>query len=468
MKLWQKTFLCTILCFLIGFDITAVMIVHQSYEMSRTNEIETAKNEQYIIRESISDRLITVAGYYTELNAYNMIQYLRPYVEYYQRQGIFIALFEDGESIYTNFTYPLPDSADLNIARGEKYIQLYQSGGGQYLLIADHMNIPGSNYVFVYIKDESVLMEYWQGIADFTVRTGTIVSVVLAVGLILMFIGLTRPISKLNKAAGEIIKGNYHNRVTVKSNDEIGEFALLFNDMTAGIEKHVEQLSRLTEEKQRFIDNLSHEMRTPVAAISGYGELLKSADLEPEERLMAIDYIISQSRRLGNLSSKLLQLSSLNHENIRMEPIDIGGIIRSAGQTLQGLMKEKSISWDPELEGAGRIIGDADLVESLFQNLFENAVKSMTQGGRLGVSVERPEGHTLVTVTDNGPGIPDEEISRIFEPFYRVDKARTSASGGVGLGLSICRKICDVHQAGFTVQSKLTVGTTITVDFTII
>jgi signal transduction histidine kinase len=184
---------------------------------------------------------------------------------------------------------------------------------------------------------------------DYAVKTGAAVSICLSIPLVIILLGLTRPIRALNKAAIEIAGGNYQKRAVIKSHDEIGEFSAIFNDMADHIETHIEELSRITEEKQRFIDNLSHEMRTPIAAILGYAELLRAADIGEEDRLTATDYIISQSLRLQNLSAKLLQLSSMKNDVIKMEPVYISGIIERVQNTLRDLCEEKNITFEMRL-----------------------------------------------------------------------------------------------------------------------
>jgi len=465
MKFWQKAFICVIVCFLIGFDITSYMIVRKNYEMSKANEIATADNEHYTIRKSLTERILSASQYYTSLNPDNVPQYIEPYAMYYQTQKIYIALYQNNVPVYTSFTGDLPQLSDMPFVFGEKYVQFRNMDGKQYLLIASYLDNLESDFVFVYIKDEENLVKHWQNSANYAIKIGAAVSVVLSVILILMLLGLTRPISILNKAAGEIAKGNYQKRVTIKSRDEFGEFSRIFDNMADNIETHIEKLSHITEEKQRFIDNLSHEMRTPVAAVLGYGELLKNADIGQEERLMAIDYIINQSLRLQNLSAKLLQLSSMKEDVIKMEAVYIGSIIERAQNTLYRLIKEKNIVFEINLK-AEMVIGDIDLLESLFQNFFENAIRALSQNGKIKICSEYAGDDIIVTIEDNGPGMPQSELQKIFEPFYRIDKARTRTHGGAGLGLSICRQICDIHNAELVITSEPEKGTQIQINFT--
>ena len=261
-----------------------------------------------------------------------------------------------------------------------------------------------------------------------------------------MLLGLTHPIRKLNKGAKEIAKGNYNQRVAIKSNDEIGEFASHFNIMASHVEDHIQNLTQVSQEQQRFIDNFSHEMRTPTAAIIGYGELLRNADLDGEERLNAINYIINQGTRLQKLSSKLLKLSSIKHSSYDMKQVSLTEIINNAKNSLHIFYEPKEISFHLNIT-CDNVIGDADLLESLFQNFFENAIRVLPIEGIIAVTSKLSGSGVCVTIADNGPGIATQDLPFISEPFYRIDKARTRKHGGVGLGLSICKEICNVHHA---------------------
>ncbi len=465
LKFWQKAFLCLIVCFLIGFDVTAYMIVQKSYDMSKANEIATADSEYSIIKKSVSQRILSISKYYTNLNVNNIQQYIAPYAQYYVNQNIYIALYQNNVPVYTSFPGDLSKLSDIQFAPGEKYIQFRNIEDQPYLLLASHLDVPETDLVFMYIKSEENLVKYRQDIADYAIKTGTAVSIALAVILIFMLLKLTRPIRMLNKTAKEIAKGNYKERAVIKSHDEIGEFSGVFNSMVENIEMHIEELSQITDQKQRFIDNLSHEMRTPVAAVLGYGELLKNAHIQPEERLSAIDYIITQSLRLQNLSAKLMELSSMKKDLIEMKPVHLSDIVERAQNTLRKICEEKSIDFEVDMK-VDDIMGDPDLLESLFQNFFENAIRVLDQKGKIRVYSEYEDNRTCVTIEDNGPGMPPQELKKIFEPFYRIDKARTRRHGGAGLGLSICRQICDLHNAKLMIFSEPKIGTQIKIYFT--
>jgi signal transduction histidine kinase len=291
------------------------------------------------------------------------------------------------------------------------------------------------------------------------------VSVILAATIIAMLLKLTAPLSKLNRAANEITAGNYSKKVNIKSRDEVGELALSFNAMSSHIQSHIDELSKLTEAKQRFIDNLAHEMRTPTTAIIGYGEVLKNERITNEERNMAISYIISQSERIKNLSAKLIDLAYYGTVQADSECIALHEVIQSVEATVGKSCEEKNIELAKHID-VESLHTDRDLLETLLQNLVENAIKAVATNGTITIKAIPENGHVVIFVADNGIGMNQEELSKISEPFYRVDKSRSRKHGGVGLGLSLCGSISKALGAELTFTSEIGRGTTAKIDFT--
>jgi signal transduction histidine kinase len=464
MKFWQKTFISVMVLFIIAFDLTAWLIVRESTKQLQINEIQTVKNEYYIIKNSISERLKSASKYYTELNADNITQYLIPYAQYYEQQGISMVLSIDGVQSYNNF------HEDVDLPAPGEDIEFLNINDNSYLLISESMDLQNHKIQFIYIKDESALSHYRHEMAVYAIRISIVISCVLAAFLIFFLLMLTRPLRMLNKGADEITKGRYQQRVNIKNRDEIGEFAAKFNLMAEHIEQHIDQLTEVSAEKQRFIDYFSHEMRTPVAAIVGYAELLKYAELDEDKRLMALDYIMNQGTRLQNLSAKLLQLSVLKKKDYDKQAISLDNMFKNIEDGLMPAYQHKDVKFHYRL-AYDLIYGDPDLLQCLFQNLVENAVKACSQGGNIMIQSIMENSRQKVTIADDGVGIPADDIPYLFEPFYRVDKSRARKYGGAGLGLALCKGICDIHQAEIRVRSNdksliWEKGTEITIYFT--
>lgn len=465
MKFWQKAFLCIIIAFLIAFDISTYLLVNKSYSLSLKNEYATAESECYIIKKSLHDRISDISDLYTALNKDNLKIYMTPYGDYYKNQEIYMQLYQNNALVYSNYYHELDEFSDYDIGPNKKSIETREVDGISYLYITSYLDEPYSNLKFVYIKDIQTLEDSRNEMIKYSVIISIIVSIVLSIFIIGMLLKLTAPIRKLNKTAEEIANGQYQKRAEVKSKDEIGEFIYNFNTMAASVQTHIQKLSELTEEKQRFINNLAHEMRTPLTAITGYSEFLKYANCNHEESGKAIDYIIHQSERMKNMMGKLMELANINNGNINFNTINISEIIENVVNTLTQNINQKDIHVKLEFERIN-FLGDADLIESLVLNIMENAIRALANDGEIEVKTYGNEKELILSISDNGMGISERELQKIYEPFYTVDKSRSRSYGGAGLGLALCNQICGLHHAQMSISSKPNIGTKVEIRFT--
>lgn len=465
MKFWQKAYICIIVVFLIGFDITVFFLITKSYSLSMQEKYSTAENEWYVIQKSIQSRISGISNLYREVNAKNLKMYIAPYGDYYVGQKIYMEFYYDDKIVYSNFPSAMNERPELQIRPGETSTIAREVGGVLYYIVTGYLDEPYSNIKFVYIKNIQDLADYKVQMVRHAVIIGTMISALLSVLILLLLLKLTHPIRKLNQMTEEIAGGNYQKRACIKSGDEIGEFARNFNAMADSVQAHIRKLTDITEERQRFIDNLAHEMRTPITAIMGYGEFLKCANYTPEEGTKAIDYIIHQSERLKSLAHKLMELAGLNNMEIVPRTIDLRRTLAYAESTLEQNIKEKHVHVGKDLQVIF-MEGDRDLIESLILNVMENALRALPDEGKIEVKTHREGNGFLLSIADNGIGIGEQDISKVFEPFYRADKSRSRSYGGAGLGLALCKRICELHHARMEISSQPGTGTIITIKFT--
>lgn len=249
-------------------------------------------------------------------------------------------------------------------------------------------------------------------------------------------------------------------------NTQSGSFGsiLVFHDIT-----EVKQLERMRSD---FVANVSHELRTPLTAIRGYAEtLLQNPPNDPADAQYFLGIIEKHSERLSRLTEDLLTLSDLESGKVQLDfkPLDSARVIQSVLEMFWDQANKKGIKLDSFVEPAlPRVSGDFDRLQQLFINLVDNAVKYTPPNGTVTVTVQRTKindnaGGVEVSVSDTGPGIPEKDIPRLTERFYRVDKARSRDIGGTGLGLAIVKHIAQAHQADLKIESILQKGTTIRV-----
>lgn len=277
---------------------------------------------------------------------------------------------------------------------------------------------------------------------------------------------ITRPIRSLDKLAGKIADGDFALRSHNEARDEIGELARNFNRMADRLVEQMQKKVLEAKQKEDFTAAFAHELKTPLTSIIGYADMLNSLKLTEEECSEAYFYIYSQGKRLESLSHKLLELVSMDKSPLTCKPISTKELEQNIRITMRPIWKNRGVRGKVDLEKA-TLQGDGELLLSLFYNLLDNAVKALDKGEKSFILMKGTcmEGFYEFKVVDNGRGIPAEEISRITEAFYMVDKSRSRKEGGAGIGMALCQKIIQLHNGTMNVESRLGEGTVIKVLF---
>lgn len=274
---------------------------------------------------------------------------------------------------------------------------------------------------------------------------------------------LTEPLTELSRATRSVASGNYSVRVRLRSHDEIGTVTASFNAMAQRLETVVAELRESVARQERFLGGFAHELKTPMTSIIGYAELLANGALTPSEQEEAARYIFSEGKRLENLSHKLLELLSVKKSGLVLQPVRPAQLLENMAAEQASVYRRFGITLASRGED-GVCLLEPDLIRSLLLNLMDNARKAMDGGGQIELTCQMTREGCRLRVRDNGRGIPPEELARLTEPFYRVDKSRSREQGGVGLGLSLCREIAEFHGGGISFASAAGRGTCVTVE----
>ena len=267
----------------------------------------------------------------------------------------------------------------------------------------------------------------------------------------------------LNGEQNEIIldlhDGHYQISASpVISDSTVSGIALLIFDVTE--KENAEQMRR------EFTANVSHELRTPLHSISGYAELLKNGMVKTGDIRPIASKIYGEAQRMVQLVEDIINLSHLDEgaEDMLREKVDMFEIVKATVQSLEPEAESADVSINMTGEQAV-ITGVPQLLGGIVYNLCDNAIKYNHKGGRVSISLKSSPNEVILTVSDNGIGIPAEDQNRIFERFYRVDKSHSKEVGGTGLGLSIVKHSAKIHNAKISLESTVGKGTTITVRF---
>lgn len=235
----------------------------------------------------------------------------------------------------------------------------------------------------------------------------------------------------------------------INGNDHIGTVAV-FSDIT--------DIKRLENMRTQFVANVSHELKTPLTSIKGFAETLREVDDEKTKNKF-LDIINDESERLTRLINDILTLSHIEHQKeVVVEDIDVKAIINDVYYMLKDRANDKNITFGLQLSEVENLRGDCDKFKQMMLNLVENAIKYSEEGDSIKVSTVKEDKNCIITVEDTGVGIPKEHIPRLFERFYRVDKARSRAKGGTGLGLAIVKHIVIGFKGDIEVESEVGVG----------
>lgn len=277
--------------------------------------------------------------------------------------------------------------------------------------------------------------------------------------VIAVYVGklIVRPVQNIGDAFGELSKGNFDVRVPENERIiEIREMAQRFNSMTYDL-SHIETL------RNDFVANVSHEFKTPIAAIEGYATLLQKPNLPAEKHEHYVEKILENSRRLTNLSGNILMLSKLENQETVLDKSEyrLDEQIRKCILMLESRWAPKNIEFDLELPRK-IYYGSEGLLEQVWLNILDNAVKHSHQGGVIGIIISEQSGKLKVAISDNGCGMDDDVQKHIFEKFYQGDASRKSEGNGLGLALVKC--IIDLCGGKVTVESEPGKGAKFTVE----
>lgn len=463
MKIFWKQFI-PMMCFIIlSFMIFGNIIVHNSFQTTMNRETERSIEEMNMFQYALTASLEGLPKDYqaTDLAVAEIVKSIQQ--SQGNSQSEVVIYDKKNKLIYQDSRYlsTLPGSTR---EENTGIWQIHKEKEHYYLESLCEVPSSAGNYILEIHRNIDNVYQDRDQLYDIYLLALSLVSGVSVIVLLLFSMYFTRPIRKLSQTVRSFAKGDYQSRVRVKGNDEVSVLGQDFNQMAGQLEKSIEQLEEEVRRQEEFTGAFSHELKTPLTAIIGYADMLRSRKLSEEERILSADYIFRQGQRLERLSKKMMELSFIDKQDISFQPIEVSKLVYQVDKMTKQLLKEKNIRFTIQIE-KGTLAGDLDLLLSLFSNLVDNARKACPREGDITLTGSKKEKGYFFCLTDNGNGMPEDEIHKITEPFYMIDKSRARQEGGAGMGMALCQKIIRLHHAQWTITSSPGQGTSIEIRF---
>lgn len=365
----------------------------------------------------------------------------------------------DGVSYaYGTYLLPLEDSGSFV----SKYIP-YEEGRKEYWTLYAAARLENNNETVGALLISVPFQDLVDEVSTLSLRIvgiSVFVGIVISVLLIMLMRSFFAPLYGMTAAIGEMSKGNFGSRISIgKSKGELSELADTFNKMSARMEL-------LEESRNNFVSDASHEMKTPLATMKILVDsLLSQPDVDKEVSNEFLGDVSHEIDRLNYLINDLLTLVRMDKTEVHpsLVPIQITDLLDKVRHKLQPLAAMKGITIYFKAEGDPTVLGDAMKLQQAFSNLVDNAIKYSAEDTGITISLTKDNQNAIIAIADQGIGISQEDQVRIFERFYRVDKARSRETGGTGLGLSIVDNIVKAHGGNISIASRKDEGSTFTV-----
>ena len=445
----------------LSFGLGGTMLIHRSFKTSLSSTIDSDLQNYESIQSTLLIAVDTnsVSSYIDMSNIINQLS-----AQGNSNRKNIILRNSDMEVVSimnSSFTYKEMKPSDENTCNSI----IWRENNNYYLQLCSSMDINTENLDISQMDIVYDITSVYAARAQEQNTFRLLLIAIFVVGSITSMIAaslLTKPLEKLSSLAQHISHGDYSARLHIHSGDEIEALANDFNNMADTIEDNISELHFSMEKQEQFMGSFAHELKTPMTSIIGYADLLRSQNMSEDETNEAANYIFSEGKRLESLSLKLLDLLVVKNQETILTPTDPSLAIQNVINVMKPELAKEHITLKSSCR-KGCCMMDIDLFQSLIINIIDNARKAIDDNGLIHVAGTVRDDNYVIIIKDNGRGMPPEEITRISEAFYRIDKSRSRAQGGAGLGLAICSKIAEIHQAKIKYKSAVGRGTVVTI-----
>lgn len=455
MKFSYKILIWSIVVMGVVFGVGGYIFVDSVFQTSMEREIGQAMNESSILQFAFETAALNIPSKYDVLQN-NTIEEIGVNLEKSGQDatGRLLRLSnEDRTILYASDGFTEDTGLLMQIDAQTKIYQVIKSGDHYYIQTGTVIHALNRILYLETMKDVTAIYEERAKI--FQVYRRLTIFMLLVGSVVMFFISswLTRPIRLLTRATRKMAEGDYDYRARLVSNDEMGQLTKDFNKMANTLEDNIHKLEDEIRAREDFIAAFSHELKTPLTAIIGYADMLRSRKLDDETHFLSANYIYTEGKRLENMSLRLLDIIVTKRYETELQNVNV--------KDLFGYLRD--MYWEKENVNlmfdfdAGCVSAEANLIKSVLLNLVDNAYKASSppEGENIVIEVygRQEEQGYFFAVKDYGMGIPKEELKKITEAFYMVDKSRSRSKNGAGLGLALCREILNLHTSELIIES---------------
>lgn len=453
MKLWKKLsiiFSLVLVTIIVAFSLIIIFKI-------KDEMLNSALNQAVEKQQSLQTAFSTMVGYYLldgdgQTTTSSLMKYC--FSCFADETSVLIA---DNNTIYTYQNF-----------QPEKVLQL-----DNYTISSCLERIGGQSFIIVgsvvVVRQQFCRIYTVENITELFLTIRRLILELILIGFGCIFIGAfvitvisqrsLKPLKLLSATSRHIATGQYSERIPINTKDEIGDLSADFNSMAAAVENKIAELTEIAERQRLFLGGVTHEIKTPITTILLNADALLNVNQAEKQRIRSMLLIQQQGRWIDTMVQKLLRLITLRSEIAKEEVQldDFWGDIRSM---LEEMLKKRKISLMINCK-AENLYADKDLLASIIINLVDNASKASEPGQQVQLNTF----DNVIEVIDNGCGMPEDEVDRIIEPFYVIDKSRSKIVGGCGLGLTLVNEIVNAHGAKLSISSRIGLGTVVRIYF---
>lgn len=466
LKFSWKIFYLTFIIIILSYGIGGFVLVELVFNTTLSNAVQSSGEQNSIVAMSFSavKKNSMILGYDSSYDEY-IIESLK---NQFTSASADSTLSIGNKSIVTYYDdIDFADNIKPNTRCHRIVTTKVETGESDYLIqTVSRLEINSKDYYIETVTDISNVYENRAQLLNLYQLLLLGVTVIASTVLFITSKYLTKPLENLSGSAKKIASGDFSSRTKVSGSKEIMELSTSFNDMADCIESQITELKEAAQNRDNFVSSFTHELKTPMTSIIGYADLLRSYEMDAGKRRTCADYIYREGKRLESMSRSLLDLMVMKNREVTLSDIDVGKLFFDTTASVRFMLVQSGITLITEYDDA-TVLAEPDLIKTLIYNLIDNARKASKDGDSIRLSAKLRDNRLMISICDNGIGIPKEELGKITEPFYMVDKSRSRSMGGAGIGLALCKEIALLHGSELLIESEQGNGTRVSFYLTL-